>query len=131
MLNKTKSLKEMCEKFSVTPRTLRYYEYIELLAPEKRGRTRLYGSRECARMKLIMSGRRFGFSLEDVRQWLELYDKDPKQTIQMQDLLNRGKTRLEDLNKRRVELDEVILELNDLMEVAKKSLARASVDVDE
>ncbi len=69
------SFKEMCAKFDVTPRTLRYYEYIELLAPERDGRTRWYGPREVARMKLILRGRRFGFSLEEVRQWLLIYDE--------------------------------------------------------
>ena len=54
------SFKEMCERFEVTPRTLRYYEYIELLAPEKDGRARFYGPREVARLKLILRGRRFG-----------------------------------------------------------------------
>ena len=69
------SFKEMCAKFDVTPRTLRYYEYIELLQPEKEGRARFYGPREVARMTLILRGRRFGFSLEEIRQWLEIYDK--------------------------------------------------------
>mgnify|MGYP000685722324 CR=1 FL=1 len=69
------SFKEMCARFDVTPRTLRYYEYIELLAPEKEGRARFYGPREVARMKLILRGRRFGFSLEEIRQWLLIYGK--------------------------------------------------------
>ncbi len=69
------SFKEMCAKFDVTPRTLRYYEYIELLQPEKDGRARFYGPREVARMTLILRGRRFGFGLEEIRQWLEIYEK--------------------------------------------------------
>lgn len=69
------SFKEMCARFDVTPRTLRYYEYIELLSPKKSGRSRFYGPREVARMTLILRGRRFGFSLEEIRQWLEIYDK--------------------------------------------------------
>ena len=67
------SFKEMCAKFDVTPRTLRYYEYIELLQPEKDGRARFYGPREVARMTLILRGRRFGFSLEEIRQLLLIY----------------------------------------------------------
>jgi DNA-binding transcriptional MerR regulator len=67
--------KEMCARFEVTPRTLRYYEYIELLSPQKEGRARFYGPREVARMKLILRGRRFGFGLEEIRQWLLLYDQ--------------------------------------------------------
>jgi DNA-binding transcriptional MerR regulator len=70
------SFKEMCAQFDVTPRTLRYYEYIELLSPEKEGRNRFYTPREVARMTLIMRGRRFGFSLEEIRQWLEIYQKE-------------------------------------------------------
>ena len=69
------TFKEMCARFDVTPRTLRYYEYIELLSPEKDGRARFFGAREIARMTLILRGRRFGFGLEEIRQWLEIYEK--------------------------------------------------------
>lgn len=69
------SFKDMCARFDVTPRTLRYYEYIELLSPRREGGARWYGPREIARMKLIMRGRRFGFSLEDIRQWLLIYQQ--------------------------------------------------------
>ena len=68
------SFKEMCVRFDVTPRTLRYYEYIELLAPEKEGRSRFYSTREIVRMTLILRGRRWGFSLEEIRQWLLIYE---------------------------------------------------------
>ena len=68
------SFKDMCARFDVTPRTLRYYEYIELLKPEKEGRNRFYGPREVARMTLILRGRRFGFALEELRQWLLIYE---------------------------------------------------------
>ena len=71
----TISFKEMCARFDVTPRTLRYYEYIELLDPRKEGRARFYGPREIARMTLILRGRRFGFSLEEIRQWLLIYEQ--------------------------------------------------------
>ncbi len=70
------TFKEMCAKYDVTPRTLRYYEYIELLQPDREGRARFYGPRECARMTLILRGRRFGFQLEELRQWLLMYEKE-------------------------------------------------------
>ncbi|KAA0910062.1 MerR family transcriptional regulator [Aquicoccus porphyridii] len=70
------SFKEMCERFDVTPRTLRYYEYIELLQPEREGRARYYGKREIERMILILRGRKWGFQLEGIRQWLLIYEKD-------------------------------------------------------
>ena len=91
------SFKEMCAMFEVTPRTLRYYEYIELLAPEKEGRARFYGAREVARMKLILRGRRFGFSLEEIRQWLLIYGKtgEKQQLQQWIDLADRQLVALE------------------------------------
>lgn len=76
MAEDTLTFKEMCAAFDVTPRTLRYYEYIELLAPIRDGRSRFYTPREVARMKLILRGRRFGFSLEEIRQWLLIYERE-------------------------------------------------------
>ena len=76
MTQENLSFKDMCAHFDVTPRTLRYYEYIELLQPQRIGRARFYSPREVARMTLIMRGRRFGFSLEELRQWLQIYDRE-------------------------------------------------------
>lgn len=73
--DQTISFKDMCARFDVTPRTLRYYEYLELLSPVRQGRLRFYTPREVARMTLILRGRRFGFSLEEIRQWLLIYEQ--------------------------------------------------------
>ena len=115
------SFKEMCAKFDVTPRTLRYYEYIELLAPEKEGRARFYGPREVARMKLILRGRRFGFSLEEIRQWLLIYGKtgERDQLVLFQELADR---QLAALQAQRAELDSTIA---DLMALRATSFRRA------
>ncbi|MEJ6389268.1 MerR family transcriptional regulator [Gymnodinialimonas ulvae] len=106
--------KAMCAKFEVTPRTLRHYEYIELLSPEREGRARFYGPREVARMTLILRGRRFGFSLEEIRQWLEIYDKGEGWEAQKEIWLDYADRQLDELAKRRVELDEIIAELKAL-----------------
>jgi DNA-binding transcriptional MerR regulator len=108
------TFKEMCARFDVTPRTLRHYEYIELLAPEREGRSRFYAAREVARMTLILRGRRFGFSLEEIRQWLEMYDADPAGDLQRQVWLDMADRQLAELEQRRVELDEIIRDLRDL-----------------
>lgn len=118
------TLKEMCELFEVTPRTLRYYEYIELLSPEKRGRTRFYGSREKARMTLIKRGRKVGFSLEQVRQWLELYDHDPSQKAQMETILGLAQAQRIELNERKQEIDEALAELDKMELIAKEQLEK-------
>jgi DNA-binding transcriptional MerR regulator len=107
------SFKDMCAKFDVTPRTLRYYEYIELLAPEKDGRARWYGPREVARMTLILRGRRFGFSLEEIRQWLEIYDKRGTDA-QMEEWIRLADRQLAALEAERARLDETILDLRQL-----------------
>ncbi|NPD20986.1 MerR family transcriptional regulator [Alterinioella nitratireducens] len=109
--------KAMCARFDVTPRTLRHYEYIELLAPEREGRARFYGPREVARMTLILRGRRFGFALEEIRQWLEMYDADPEGRLQQQVWIDMADRQLDELKARRVELDEVIDELQNLRNV--------------
>ena len=108
------NFKQMCERFEVTPRTLRHYEYIELLSPERDGRARYYGPREIARMTLILRGRRFGFSLEQVRQWLLLYDADPGGEAQQKAWIELADTQLEVLAEQRRALDDVIEELKSL-----------------
>lgn len=97
------SFKAMCERFEVTPRTLRYYEYIELLSPRRDGRSRFYGPREIARMTLILRGRRFGFSLEEIRQWLEIYQKQGSRQ-QLADWIGRADRQLAVLDQQIAEL---------------------------
>ena len=104
------SFKEMCARFDVTPRTLRYYEYIELLAPEKEGRSRFYGSREVARMTLILRGRRWGFSLEEIRQWLLIYDQEGTGQ-QMQTFVDYADRQIVALEEERAKLEETIDDL--------------------
>lgn len=115
------SFKEMCARFDVTPRTLRYYEYIELLSPRKDGRARFYGPREIARMTLILRGRRFGFSLEEIRQWLLLYNqKGTNEQYQVfVDLANR---QLGELERQRDELDKTIKDLTSLRDTTSSSI---------
>jgi DNA-binding transcriptional MerR regulator len=107
------TFKEMCAAFDVTPRTLRYYEYIELLQPDREGRSRFYGPRESARMKLILRGRKFGFALEDIRQWLLIYEKEGT-TAQMNVWVEMSGRQLEELKEQRRQLDEAMQELEDL-----------------
>lgn len=104
------SFRQMCARFDVTPRTLRYYEYIELLSPQKEGRSRLYGAREVARMTLILRGRRFGFSLEEIRQWLESYQKAGTEP-QLRAFLDLADRQLTDLRKQSEELARTIDDL--------------------
>ena len=115
------NFKEMCAKFEVTPRTLRYYEYIELLAPEKEGRARFYGPREIARMTLVLRGRRFGFSLEEIRQWLLIYQQKGTKP-QLEAWIAMADRQLAELARQRAELDSPIDDLRALRETAATQL---------
>ncbi len=115
------SFKEMCAKFDVTPRTLRYYEYIELLQPEKEGRTRWYTPREVARMTLILRGRRWGFSLEELRQWLLIYEQEGVRP-QLETWIELADSKLEELNRQKTELEEAILDLQKVRDETAASL---------
>lgn len=117
------SFKDMCARFEVTPRTLRYYEYIELLSPQKEGRARFYGPREIARMTLILRGRRFGFSLEELRQWLLIYDQigTEEQNRVWVELADR---QLDVLKRQRDDLDVTIADLRALRDQVADSLKR-------
>ena len=115
------SFKEMCARFDVTPRTLRYYEYIELLHPDREGRSRFYGPREVARMTLIIRGRRFGFALEEIRQWLLIYEHEGTEA-QMRSWIELADRQLAELAEQRAQLDEAIDELQSLRDETLKSL---------
>lgn len=106
------NFKDMCAKFDVTPRTLRYYEYIELLQPEREGRSRFYSAREIARMTLIMRGRRWGFPLEDIRQFLLVYEEHGTKA-QLQHWIDMADGKLIELEKQRAELNTAIEELTE------------------
>ena len=105
------TIREMCEAFDVTPRTLRFYEAKELLNPVRLGTKRLFTRRDRARLKLILRGKRFGFSLEDIRQTLDLYDRDGSAAAQRQRAYELGVARLAVMEAQRAELEVAIADL--------------------
>jgi DNA-binding transcriptional MerR regulator len=106
--------KSMCARFDVTPAHAAPLRVYRASVPRAGGRARYYGPREVARMTLILRGRRFGFSLEEIRQWLELYDADPEGKTQRDVWIAMADRQLDELRARRVELDEIIDELKAL-----------------
>ena len=117
------TFKEMCAKYDVTPRTLRYYEYIELLQPDREGKARFYGPRECARMTLILRGRRFGFQLEELRQWLLMYEKEGT-VAQMKAWIEMADRQLVDLAMQKEQLQHAMDELQSLRNETIQDLER-------
>ena len=120
------TFKEMCAKYDVTPRTLRYYEYIELLQPDREGRARFYGPRECARMTLILRGRRFGFQLEELRQWLLMYEKEGT-VAQMKTWIEMADRQLVDLAMQKEQMQLAMDELQLLRNETIQDLERKAL----
>ena len=113
MTEETKTIREMCDEFDVTPRTLRFYEAKELLFPIREGQKRLFTKRDAARLKLILRGKRFGFSLEEIRQLLDLYHMGDQQLTQLTRTHEIARERLADMERQRAELDDAINDLNE------------------
>jgi DNA-binding transcriptional MerR regulator len=110
------TIRQMCDAFDVTPRALRFYETKELLAPIRQGTKRLFTHRDRARLKLILRGKRFGFSLEEIRQLLDLYGADEGHVTQMTRAREMGREHLAQMERQRVELESAISELREQLE---------------
>ncbi|WP_420862466.1 MerR family transcriptional regulator [Algirhabdus cladophorae] len=123
MSEEMKTIREMCDTYDVTPRTLRFYEAKELLAPQREGQKRLFTKRDRARLKLILRGKRFGFSLEEIRQLLDMYDMEGQQDAQLRKTYDLAQHRLADMKQQRAELDATILELEEQLKWGANTLA--------
>ena len=117
------TIREMCDQFDVTPRTLRFYESKELLFPKREGQKRLFTKRCRGRLKLILRGKRFGFSLEDIRQLLEMYDMGDQQQTQLLRTYELATDKLTDLKKQRDEIEKTIKELQQQIQWGKELIS--------
>jgi DNA-binding transcriptional MerR regulator len=107
------SIGDMCEAFGVTARALRFYEDEELIAPERRGTTRLYTDRDRARLTWILRGKSVGFSLNDIRELLDLYDVGDQQHTQMLATRDRCRGRIDALHRQKKDIDATLAELEE------------------
>ena len=118
------TIREMCDLFEVTPRTLRFYEQKELLFPIREGQKRLFTRRDRARLKLILRGKRFGFSLEEIRQLLDLYDVGDQQRTQLAAAYDVARDRLAELIRQRDELNAAIDDLKEQLAWGERMLSQ-------
>ena len=123
MLIDLMTIRAMCDTFDVTPRTLRFYEQKELLFPQRDGTRRLFTRRDRARLTLILRGKRFGFSLEEIRQLLDMYDRNGTQEPQLQRTYEIALQRLSQMEAQRAELDVAISDLKDQLAWGDEMLA--------
>lgn len=127
MPDSTFTIGEMCDAFDVTPRTLRFYEAKELLFPIREGQKRLFTKSDRARLKLILQGKRFGFSLEEIRQLLNLYSIGDQQTIQITRTYELGLEHLATMEAQRDELGNAIEDLKEQLRWGEKLLEERGI----
>ena len=108
------TITELAEQLGVTARAIRFYEDKGLISPARAGASRVYTRRELARMQLILRGKRLGFSLRDIKQFLDLYDIDPTHLEQYRQLLARVRHRIGELEKTRAAVPETLAELGEI-----------------
>lgn len=117
-----KSIAEAAEALGVTQRTLRFYEDKDLIAPRRVGTMRVYSKREMGRMLLILRGKRLGFSIREIGEFLSLYDVDPDQKVQARRMLDATAHRLSELRQQREAIDQTITELESIETMSRRHL---------
>ena len=116
-------IQKVSADLGVTARTLRFYEDRGLIEPRRVGTTRIYTRRDIARMQLILRGKRLGFSLKEIQQFLDLYDADPKHVEQMKALAARARERADELAQ---QLQALELTIAELRQIEREALARVT-----
>lgn len=123
---RTYAIGELAEEFAITTRAIRFYESRGLLSPSRRGVVRRYSRRDRARLVLILRGKNLGFSLEDIAEYLALYDADPGQEAQTRLLLEKVEAAIGDLECKRADIDRALVELTDIQARCRAHLGRPS-----
>jgi len=118
---------ELARELGITPRAIRFYETKGLLNPRRAGTTRIYTHRERGRLQLILRGKRLGFSLTDIGDYLDLYDADPTQHDQIMMLLDKVNTRIAALEVQKTDLDATLEELASVRRQALVALDKEPV----
>jgi DNA-binding transcriptional MerR regulator len=117
------TISDLASEFEVTLRTLRHYEDVGLLTPERRGTTRVFHARDRTRLRLILRGRRLGFSLPEIRTIVNMYDEQPGEAGQLNYLLDQIEVRRAELDQLRRDIDETAAELDEVERRCREDLA--------
>ena len=120
----TWTIREIAEEFGITHRTVRHYEELGLISPERRGTTRVYHRRDRTRLGLILRGKRLGFPLEEIRTIIDLYDRPRGKASQLEYVLGQIDERRSDLEQRRRDLEDALSELGEFERRCREDLSR-------
>jgi DNA-binding transcriptional MerR regulator len=118
------SITELAKILGITPRTIRFYEDRGLVTPRRVGTTRVYSHRDRARMILVLRGKRLGFSLRDIKEYLDLYDVEPAHIEQIKVLRDKVRSRIHQLEDQASALAETLSELRDIERQTDDALTR-------
>jgi DNA-binding transcriptional MerR regulator len=121
---RTRTIAQIAKEFGVTHRTLRFYEDQGLISPERRGTQRLFRPRDRVRVALVLRGKRLGFSLEEIRRIIDMYDAEPGEVGQLHYLIEQVERRRAELLLRQRDIEETLAELNDVQRRCEEDLAR-------
>ncbi len=124
------TISQLCREFEVTPRTLRFYEQKDLLHPARDGLNRIFSYRDRARLSLILRGKKVGFSLDDIKEMLDLYNLKDGQIIQLQAAHTRGQKQFRQLLDQKVALDEAIADLKRGLEIVEGMLTERGMSTE-
>jgi len=118
------SVSQLARQLGVTARTIRFYEDKNLITPQRAGTTRVYSHRDRARLVLILRGKRLGFSLREIKEFLDLYDADPQHQLQTLNLQNSVRKRIAKLKEQRAAIEESLAELGEIDRQCAEALAK-------
>jgi DNA-binding transcriptional MerR regulator len=124
--NRTFTIRQLTKEFGVTARTLRFYEDEGLIAPARRGQTRIYSPRDRARITLILRGRRVGFSLAEIREILDLYDLHDGGKTQVMHARKKFEERVSTLERQKVDIEESLIELRRAIRTIDDAFAKGT-----
>jgi DNA-binding transcriptional MerR regulator len=116
------TVNQLAEELGITARAIRFYEAKGLIAPRRAGTTRVFDRRDRARLLLVLRGKRLGFSLASIREFLDLYDADRTQAAQLRLLLDSTRERIRELERQRLDLDQTLRELREVEAEAERVL---------
>ncbi|MCW8331683.1 MerR family DNA-binding transcriptional regulator [Photobacterium sp. SDRW27] len=125
-MDETYTISQLAKEFSVTLRSIRFYEDQGLLSPRREGNSRIFSRQDRARLKLILRGKRLGFSLANIHELFHLYDSDKRNKKQLQEMLNAIKHRQKLLLQQQADIQSVMMELNAAERNCYQHLAKLS-----
>jgi DNA-binding transcriptional MerR regulator len=124
MDTRTFTIRQLSKEFDMTARALRFYEDKGLISPERKGQTRIYSARDRARIKLILRGKRMGFSLVEIHEVLDLYSRNDSGATQMRASLQKFRAQIENLKRQREDIDQAIKDMTEGCEWMESHLTK-------